>query len=314
MIKKLALAALVLGVLGGLVFWLVTEPQRLDPRLVAQAGEGDPVKGELVFWQAGCAACHAAPKSQGGDLLKLGGGLVLKSPFGDFHAPNISMDMDDGIGAWGFIDFANAMQRGVSPEGEHYYPAFPYGSYARMELSDVADLWAYFKTLPEVKGVQPDHELPFPFNIRRSLGGWKFLFFRQGPAVEIADASEAVKRGQYLVEGPGHCGECHTPRNLLGGAKLSQWLAGAVNPEGEGVIPNITRGAGGIEAWKETEIASSLGDGITPDFDSLGGSMAAVVRNWSHVSGEDRAAVAAYLKAIPAEPNGYPAATIVPAQ
>jgi mono/diheme cytochrome c family protein len=307
MIKKLVLAALVLGVLGGLVFWIVTEPQRLDPQLVAKAGEGDAARGEIVFWQGGCSSCHAAPKAEGDDRLKLVGGLILKSPFGDFHAPNISMDLDDGIGAWGFIDFANAMQRGVSPEGEHYYPAFPYVSYARMQLSDIADLWAYFKTLPEVKGVQPDHELPFPFKIRRSLGGWKFLFFKEGPVLEIANASEAVKRGQYLVEGPGHCGECHTPRNLLGGATLGQWLAGAANPEGEGVIPNITTGEGGIGEWKESEIASVMDDGITPDFDSLGGSMASVVKNWSHVSARDRAAVAAYLKAIPAHPNGYPA-------
>jgi mono/diheme cytochrome c family protein len=308
MIKKLAIAALLLGVIGGLVFWFVTEPQYLDPAVVAKAGEGDAARGELVFWQAGCAACHSAPKAEGDERLKLGGGLILKSPFGNFHAPNISMDIDDGIGAWGFIDFANAMQRGVSPEGEHYYPAFPYVSYARMQLSDIADLWAYFKTLPEVKGVQPDHELPFPFNIRRSLGGWKFLFFKQGPVLEIADASDAVKRGQYLVEGPGHCGECHTPRNLVGGAKLGQWLAGGPNPEGEGIIPNITTGEGGIGAWKDTEITSVLKDGLTPDFDSLGGSMAAVVRNWSHVGDADRAAVAAYLEAIPPHPDGYPAA------
>ena len=176
-----------------------------------------------------------------------------------------------------------------------------------MELSDIADLWAYFKTLPEVKGKAPGHELPFPFNIRRTLGGWKLLFFKQGPVLEIANASEAVKRGQYLVEGPGHCGECHTPRNILGGPKLGQWLAGATNPEGKGVIPNITGGEGGVDAWSESELTSLLKDGFTPDFDSVGGSMASVVLNWSHVPDSDRAAVAAYLKAIPAHPNGYPA-------
>jgi mono/diheme cytochrome c family protein len=307
MIKKLVLAAIILGFLGGVLFWFLTEPQRLDPQLVASAGEGDAARGELVFWQGGCAACHAAPGAKDGERLKLAGGLVLKSPFGNFHAPNISMDLDDGIGAWGFIDFANAMQRGISPEGEHYYPAFPYTSYARMQLSDVADLWAFFKTLPEVQGKSPGHELPFPFNIRRSLGGWKLLFFKQGQAVEIADASDAVRRGQYLVEGPGHCGECHTARNLLGGPKMGQWLAGGANPEGQGSIPNITTGEGGVGEWSEKEIASVLADGITPSFDSLGGSMVQVVLNWSHVPQGDRAAVAAYLKAIPAHPNGYPA-------
>ncbi len=306
MIKKLAIAALFLGAIGGLLFWLLTEPERLDPALVARVGEGDPARGELVFWQGGCASCHGAPGAKDAERLKLAGGLVLKSPFGNFHAPNISMDLDDGIGAWGFIDFANAMQRGVSPMGEHYYPAFPYASYVRMELADVADLWAFMKTLPEVTGKAPAHELPFPFNIRRTLGGWKLLFFAKGPVLEIANASDEIKRGQYLVEGPGHCGECHTPRNLLGGPKQGQWLAGAVSPEGGGIIPNITGGEGGIEAWTAGQIASALKDGFTPDFDSLGGSMASVVLNWSHVPDADRAAVAAYLKAIPAHPNGYP--------
>jgi mono/diheme cytochrome c family protein len=305
--KKLALAAFVLAAIGGILFWVLTAPQRLDPQTVADAREGDPVKGETVFWESGCAACHAAPGSKDADRLRLSGGVTLKSPFGDFHTPNISMDLDDGIGAWGFIDFANAVQRGVSPAGEHYYPAFPYTSYARMQLSDVADLWAFFKTLPEVRGRQPGHDLPFPFNIRRSLGGWKLLFFRQGPVLEIAGASEAVKRGQYLVEGPGHCGECHTPRNLLGGAKLGQWLAGGPNPEGKGNIPNITGGEGGIDAWSEKEVASMLSDGFKPDFDSVGSSMAQVVLNWAHAPETDRAAAAAYLKAIPAHPNGYPA-------
>ncbi|MGB8819179.1 MAG: cytochrome c [Rhizobiaceae bacterium] len=305
MIRKLAKAALFFALLGGLVFWWITRPQSLAAEVLASVPAGDPVKGEAVFWQSGCAACHAKPKSEGDERLKLVGGLVLKSPFGNFHAPNISMDVKDGIGSWSFVDFANAMQRGVSPEGQHYYPAFPYVSYARMTLTDVADLYAFMKTLPAVAGVAPDHELPFPFNIRRSLGGWKFLFFSQGPVLALENPSDQVKRGQYLVEGPGHCGECHTPRNILGGATTSQWLAGAVNPEGEGVIPNITGGEGGVDAWKESELASLLKDGFTPDFDSVGGSMTAVIANWSHVSDEDRAAVAAYLKAIPAHPNGY---------
>jgi mono/diheme cytochrome c family protein len=309
MIRKLAKVAVFFAILGGLVFWWVTRPQRIEASELSSAPVGNAVNGEMVFWQSGCASCHAAPKSEGDERLKLVGGLVLKSPFGNFHAPNISMDPKDGIGSWDFASFANAMLRGVSPDGEHYYPAFPYASYSRMTLADVADLYAFMKTLPAVAGVQPDHELPFPFNIRRSLGGWKFLFFKPGPVVEIAGASEQVKRGQYLVEGPGHCGECHTPRNLVGGPKLGQWLAGATNPEGQGVIPNITGGEGGVGDWSESELASLLKDGFTPDFDSVGGSMTAVIANWSHVTDADRLAVAAYLKAIPKHPNGYPVQT-----
>jgi mono/diheme cytochrome c family protein len=305
MIKRLIKLAVPLAILGGLIFWFVTAPKRLDPEVIASTSQGDVAKGEMVFWQSGCAACHAAPEAKDAERLKLVGGLVLKSPFGNFHVPNISMDKKDGIGNWDFAAFANAMQRGVSPEGKHYYPAFPYASYQRMTLSDVADLYAFMKTLPAVAGVAPDHELPFPFNIRRTLGGWKFLFFKQGPVEKLENASNIIKRGQYLVEGPGHCGECHTPRNILGGPKMAQWLSGAKNPEGEGNIANITSGEGGIGEWTEGQIASMLKDGFKPDFDSAGGSMGAVVTNWSHVSDEDRAAVAVYLKAIPQLPNGY---------
>lgn len=306
MMRKLAVAAIALAVVGGLAFWFVTRPVRLDGAVLAAVASGDATRGEAVFWQGGCASCHAAPGAKDEDRLKLGGGLKLGSPFGDFHAPNISSDPQDGIGAWDFAAFANALARGVSPEGEHYYPAFPYSSYARMTLADMADLFAFMKTLPAVQGVAPDHDLPFPFNIRRSLGGWKFLFFRPAPVLALDSASEAVRRGQYLVEGPGHCGECHTPRNPLGGPKLDEWLAGAPNPEGKGVIPNITGGEGGVDAWSEGQIASFLKDGFTPDFDSAGGSMTQVILNWAHVADADRAAVADYLKAVPKRPNGYP--------
>ena len=306
MFRKLALAVVFLAIVGGLAFWFITTPKTLDPQTIAATPAGDVIRGETLFWQGGCAACHAGVGAKDGERLKLVGSLVLKSPFGNFHVPNISMDTEDGIGAWDFASFANALQRGVSPDGEHYYPSFPYSSYARMTLPDVSDLYAFMKTLPAVRGKQPDHELPFPFNIRRSLGGWKFLFFRPEPVVTLAaDASAQAQRGQYLVEGPGHCGECHTPRNLLGGSKFGQWLSGGPNPEGKGFIPNITSGEGGIDAWSEDQIASMLKDGFNPDFDSVGGSMGDVVLNWSHVSDEDRLAVAAYLKAIPKLADGY---------
>ncbi|MGL4490571.1 MAG: c-type cytochrome [Rhizobiaceae bacterium] len=309
MIRKLIKFLVPLAFFGAAAFWFITSPRLLDAEVIAATAPGDAAKGEMVFWQSGCASCHAAPGAKDAERLKLVGGLVLKSPFGNFHAPNISMDPKDGIGSWDFAAFANAMQRGVSPEGEHYYPAFPYASYQRMNLTDIADLYAYMKTLPAVAGIAPEHELPFPFNIRRTLGGWKFLFMREGPAVTLAsDVSDQIKRGQYLVEGAGHCGECHTPRNLLGGPKMGEWLAGAKNPEGEGNIPNITGGEGGISAWSEAQITSMLKDGFTPDFDSMGGSMASVVTNWSNTSDADRAAVASYLKAIPQHADGYASA------
>lgn len=120
-----------------------------------------------------------------------------------------------------------------------------------------------------------------------------------------ADASEQVKLGRYLTEGPGHCGECHTPRGILGGVDKSRWLAGAVAAEGEGKVPNITSGEGGLGDWSQSDIAYMLESGFTPDFDSVGGSMAAVQRNMAKITAEDREAIAAYLKAVPPHPKGY---------
>ena len=313
LVGKTLSAALLLGIAGGAVFWWLTSPARLDADDLAALGTGDPARGELIFNAGGCTSCHARPKSEGAARLELAGGVELNTPFGAFVAPNISHDPRDGIGLWSLEDFANAMLRGVSPEGEHYYPAFPYTSYARMAPGDVAYLYAYLKTLPAIAGAAPGHRLGFPFNIRRGLGLWKLLHLGDEPVVALADdAPDAVRRGRYLVEGPGHCGECHTPRDLSGGVKKADWLAGAVAAEGTGNIPNITSGEGGIGAWSAEEIAYFLESGFTPDFDSAGGAMAEVIKNTALLAAEDRAAIAAYLKAVPPRPNGYPAAA--PAQ
>jgi mono/diheme cytochrome c family protein len=254
----------------------------------------------MVFWAGGCVSCHAAPGSEGDAKLTLSGGLALKSPFGTFHVPNISPDETAGIGGWTLAQFGNAMKRGVAPNGAHLYPSFPYSSYARMSDKDVNDLFAYMKTLPKSANVAPPHELPFPFNIRLALGGWKFLYFNDSPRVVLANADDKVTRGQYLVEGLGHCGECHTPRDALGGFKPGMWLAGAPNPEGEGTIPNITPGSKAIGGWSEADIANYLETGFTPDFDSAGGSMTEVQQNIAHLPKADLEAIAAYLKAVPA--------------
>ena len=257
-------------------------------------------RGERLFWLGGCASCHAA-SDDGEAALRLGGGEALETPFGTFHPPNISPDPGDGIGRWSLADFANAMQRGVSPDGRHYYPAFPYNSYVNMTRQEVADLFAYLKTLPPVAGRAPEHELPFPFNIRRGVGLWQLAFLGEGPIAPLApDAPDLARQGQHLVEGLGHCGECHTARGLsgLGDLDASRWLAGARAPEGEGGVPNITP-AGDTGDWSAEEIAEYLETGFTPDYDSVGGLMVAVQKNMAHLPDEDRQAIAAYLKALP---------------
>jgi mono/diheme cytochrome c family protein len=304
--KTLGLVAFAAVVAGAGAFWFLSAPQRLDAETIAQLEGGDATRGERIFWAGGCASCHARPKSEGEARLEMVGGLELRTPFGTFIPPNISSDPQDGIGNWSAEDFGNAMLRGVSPDGRHYYPAFPYVSYARMKPSDVADLYAFMKTLPAVQGRTADNQLSFPFNLRRGLGLWKLLFLSPDPVVALpADAPEAAHAGQYLVEEPGHCGECHTPRNLAGGTDKSRWLAGSKAAEGDGNVPNITPSDQGIGSWSAGDIASYLETGFTPDFDSVGGPMVEVQKNMAQLPAADREAIAAYLKAVPAQARGY---------
>ena len=197
---------------------------------------------------AGCASCHTAPDAEKADGLPvLAGGQRFETDFGTFVAPNISTDPAHGIGGWSDLELANAIQRGISPEGAHYYPAFPYTAYARAGRQDIADLIAYMRTLPADATPSQPHDIGFPFNIRRSLGGWKRLYARDAWVV-TGELDSQVQRGRYLVEALGHCGECHTPRDRFGGPDTARWLAGAPNPSGEGRIPDITPAALGWSA------------------------------------------------------------------
>lgn len=288
----LLLASLV--ILGLAAFWYVTRPDPLPPRAMAGL-TGDPQHGKLVFWAGGCASCHAAKGATGADRLKLGGGRALVTAFGTFHVPNISPDPKDGIGDWTLQNFGNALLRGLRPDGAHLYPAFPYSSYNKMTRQDVADLWAFLRTLPPVAQPDKPHDLRFPFNIRRLVGGYDFLFVSKAWVV-TGDLTPQQTRGRYLAEAVVHCGQCHTPRNALGGMERSRWLAGAPNPDGEGRIPNITPAH---LKWSSTDIEAFLTTGLTPDYDSAGGQMADVVQNLAHLPKSDIAAITAYLKKVP---------------
>jgi mono/diheme cytochrome c family protein len=300
--KRLLVGCAAVLLVAVVAFYLLTTPRRLDTAALVDEASTDATRGEAVFWAGGCASCHAAPKSEGEAKLLLGGGEPLVTPFGTFHASNISSDKANGLGDWSYADFANAMQRGVARDGGPLYPAFPYPSYIRMTPRDVGDLWAYLKTLPAVAEVAPPNDLAFPFNLRRGVALWQRVFLDPAPVVTLAaDVSDAVKRGQYLVEGPGHCGECHTPRQLggAGGLDKARWLGGAPNPAGKGNVPNITPG-GSVADWSEDDLASYFETGFTPDYDSVGGAMVEVQENLAKLPPADREAIAAYLKAIPA--------------
>ncbi len=181
--RRFVVPLLGLAVLGAGAFWILTAPRTLSPGTFAGL-EGTAARGEAVFHAAGCASCHAAPGASGEDRLILAGGQRFATAFGTFVAPNISSDPVAGIGAWSLPEFANAVMAGVSPEGEHYYPAFPYAAYANVTLQDMADLYAYMGTLPAAATQSAAHEVGFPFNIRRSLGGWKWLFQTDGWVVD----------------------------------------------------------------------------------------------------------------------------------
>jgi mono/diheme cytochrome c family protein len=301
--KRLLIAVVILGVLGGAGFWLVTAPRPLPADELAEAISSHPPdlrNGELIFNMGGCVACHAAKGAKDADRLKLLGGQALVTPFGTFRVPNISPDRETGIGSWRIADIVNAVTRGVSPDGQHYYPAFPYAGYARMKIEDAIDLAGYLKTLPAVSNKVAGHDLKFPFNIRRGLGLWKLLYLHTGPVIALTNPSDSVKRGQYIVEGAGHCGECHTPRNPIGGPDVTRWLAGAPALEaGAGNVPDITPDAKALGGWSASDIAGYLETGFTPDGDVVGGAMAEVVSNIAKLPKSDREAIAAYLKAIP---------------
>ena len=294
MLRRILLAVLVAAAAAfGLYWWLTGAPGALT--VTTAASKPNVANGQIIFNAGGCSSCHAVPNQP--DRLKLGGGLAIPSPFGTFYAPNISPDPTDGIGRWSEADFVNAVTRGASPEHTHYFPAFPYTSYAHAKPEDVRDLFAYLKTLAPVSGKVRDHDVPFPFNIRRNVGIWKLLFFDDRPFMPDPAHSARWNRGAYLVNSFGHCAECHSPRNVLGGIISAQRFAGGPNPEGEGWVPNITQK--GLSDWNEKDIAYFLETGQTPDGDSAGGSMRRVIKNTSELPEEDRAAIADYIKSLP---------------
>jgi len=292
--RKVIIIILFIAILGASAFWFITAPKTVDAAALG-AHAINVENGKMMFFAAGCAGCHAMPGEE--DRNKLGGGLALKSPFGTFYAPNISSDPQDGIGSWTEAQFVTAMTKGTSPQGTHYYPAFPFSSYQQLAVVDLRDLFAYLKALPAIQGKVRDHDVPFPFNIRRLVGGWKFLFLDDRPFTHDITKTMQWNRGAYLVNAAGHCAECHSPRNVFGAIVPSQRFAGGPNPEGEGWIPNITQAA--LKDWSVDDFVQLLEFGDKPSGKPILGSMVPVVRNTEQLPPEDRLAMAVYLKSLP---------------
>ena len=307
MIRKLIAILIVLAIVGFGAFWLITAPRTFAAADLPDHAP-DIKNGEYIFWAGGCASCHSAKGATGDDLLKLGGGRVLTTQFGDFHIPNISPDKATGIGDWSTLDLVNAMKRGIRKDGVHLYPAFPYTSYQHMTFEDIIDLKAYLDTLPAVANAVEPTALAFPFSFRRGLGLWQLLYVNDETFVPDPAATDAVNRGAYLIKGPGHCTQCHSPRNFYGGIIASRAYSGAPLAAGEGSAPNITPDKDtGIGTWSISDIVGLFKTGFLPDFDVIGSDMAEVQRNLAKLTADDQNAMAEFMKTLPAISSEYKA-------
>jgi mono/diheme cytochrome c family protein len=266
--------------------------------LGANGQQGDAKRGLYLSQAAGCLGCHTEATE---NAQPYAGGRALKTPFGTFFGPNITPHPQAGVGRWSEQDFIRAMREGRRPDGAHYFPAFPYPSFTLIQDQDLRDLWAYLRSLPQSSRASQPHDLRFPFGWRWLVWGWKLFFFNPGPFVADPGKTPVINRGSYLVNALGHCGECHTPRNFLGGPKRSRHLAGAKLAEGGG-SSNLTPAR--LETKSDAEVKDFLQTGMTPDGDVAAESMGEVVRNTtSRLTPADLDALVAYLRSLPPLPD-----------
>jgi mono/diheme cytochrome c family protein len=291
----LAVAVVAAAAVLGAALW---EGQRGAPALAISVAP-DPKRGEYLIRAGGCIACHTEEQALKDKGPILGGGRALKTPFGTFHAPNITKDPTHGIGKWSDAEFVHAFRAGRSPAGHNYYPAFPYTSFAGADDRDLVDIKAYIVTLPAQAKPNKAHALGFPYNVRFGLTFWKWMYFDRARFRRDETKSAEWNRGAYLVNHLAHCGECHTPRGRMGATKRDMFLAGAPDIEG-GIAPNITPDEEtGIGKWSESAVIEVLKSGLLPDGDTVGGAMTDVVNHGtSHLTDQDLRAIAVYLKSV----------------
>lgn len=266
----------------------------------------DPVeRGHYLALAGNCATCHTVA---GGETMA--GGLPFKTPFGTLYSTNITPDPDTGIGNWTEEQFANAMRKGVRPDGQHLYPAFPYTAFTKLSDEDVSALYAYMKTVPAVNAPAPANELSFPASQRWAMGIWKMLFFTEGRFTADASKSEEWNRGAYLVDGLGHCSSCHSPRNFLGAEKTDAALTGGeyTDKVASGELrtwsaPNLTSASNGLGSWPLEDLTAYLHTGRNSFTETYGPMNEVIMNSTRHLREADVRAMATYLKDLPANPG-----------
>lgn len=265
--------------------------------VLGTAWGGAAEHGALIAGLAGCASCHTAA-----DGAPYAGGYAIDTKFGTFYGPNITPDPDLGIGEWTEADLHTALREGKSPSGKTYYPSFPYPAFTKLTDDDIADLYAFLRTVEPATRPNRPHELHRPYRGRDVLGPWRMLAFRPGAWQPDPERDDALDRGGYLVEAVGHCGECHTPRDAIGKPRNGRALAGNSDPPEP--APNITPHDDALGDWSEQDWILFLQTGMTPEGDFVGGVMRDVVEKGTALLSEaDRAAIATWMRAVTPRPD-----------
>ncbi|WP_421694372.1 c-type cytochrome [Aestuariivirga sp.] len=295
----LAAAGAVILTAGAALAWGMSTPHPLAEAALP-AHVADAANGKILFNAAGCLSCHKpGPDLKGVDASLPAGGAPFKTPVGVFYPPNLTPDPETGIGTWTDIQFVNAVQHGISPEGENLIPAFPYTSYARMKTEDVLDIRAYLASLPPVSAPEKEAEVPAAWLVRRGVGLWKHLGLDTAQWTPDPTQSASWNRGSYLANGPGHCNECHTPRSSLMVADMSRQFAGGPHPGGEGKVPSL-RGLIARGKYKDAaDLASAFQNGEMMGYEDMSsGGMGEVQTNLSKLPDADVQALAEYIASL----------------
>ncbi len=289
----------VIAVAGLALAWRMSEPHPLTAAEIP-AHQPDIANGKELFNAAGCFSCHKpGPDLKTVDASLPAGGTPFKTPVGTFYPPNLTPDPETGIGKWTDAEFVNAVQRGISPEGENLIPAFPYTSYARMKTSDVLDIKAYLDSLPPVVAPEKAAQIPAPWLLRKGVGIWKHLGFDTAQWQPDASKSAEWNRGAYIANGAGHCNECHTPRNLFMGFDWSRKFQGGPHPGGEGKVPSLIDLIGRGKYTDAADLATAFQNGEMMGYEHMSsGGMGEVQSNLSKLAESDVKAVADYISSL----------------